>query len=545
MATLRITTPDGRERVIPLSRRPLRLGRSEVCDVVLSDDVEVSREHAEIWVDEEGRVVVADLGSKNGTRVDDGDPFRRASRIAYYSVRIGDHAGSLEGVSLRPGPDARSRVQFAPDFPTHGGDTKFFPSSKRLDLNQQRLALLISLTERIGGAFDRKQLLEQALDACCEALQFDRGLIALRTPRGETEHPVTRNVARDETGAFRISSTLINRALVHGERAIVNNPAKDLDGRLTESLVRFPISSALSVPILHRDEILGVIYGDRITQGAPYQPADVDFLAAIAQQVGVGLANLRLFQEYARSQRMFAELDRARAIQRQLLPAEPFELGRVRIEGHNVASSTVSGDYFDYFPIGSDKLGFIIADVTGHGLAAALIMANLQAALHVALRAQTALCDLAAGLNSLLYRNTSPLVFVTGILGMIDVYDGTVEFVSAGHPGPIVINGRTVRVLETENSLPFGVEPDESFHVQRLPAGDSNAVLFFTDGIPDAANPTGARLGMDPLLRALRRCPESDPPQLIAAALDSVQHHLGGAPVNDDMTLLAVRLNPS
>ena len=259
-------------------------------------------------------------------------------------------------------------------------DTQFFPSTRGFDLNQQRLSLLIQLTERICGVFERKQLLEEALDACCDALGFERGLVVLKTQRGDTELPVARNVQRDETGAFKVSRTLINRALIQGERAIVNNPATDLDGNLSESLVRFPICSALCVPILNRGDVLGAIYGDRITQGSTYSAEDVDFLAAIAQQVGVGITNLKLFKDHAQSQAVYAELQRARVIQQELLPASPLSSGCMKIQGTNEPSSAVSGDYFDYFSLGDDKIGIIIADVTGHGLPAALVMANLQSA---------------------------------------------------------------------------------------------------------------------------------------------------------------------
>ena len=395
MPTLVVYNPDHTRRItVELGDRTLKVGRADSCDIVLREDAEVSREHAEVLLDDQGRIVVTDRGSKNGTRVDEGAAFRDDRRVASRSIRIGGHLIRILGAPT-PAEDPPTPVTFTPDEHTPTSDTQFFPSSRGPELNQQRLSLLIQLTERIGGVFERKQLLEEALDACCEALDFERGLIALKTQRGETELPVTRNVDRDETGAFKISRTLINRALVGGERAIVNNPATDLAGNISESFARFPICSALCVPILYRNEILGVIYGDRVTRASTYQPGDVDFLAAIAQQVGVGLANLRLFQEHVRSQRMYAELEQARQIQQRLLPSAPLQIGRVAIEGYNQASSAVSGDYYDYFDLEDGRVGIIIADVTGHGLPAALMMANLQSAIRVALSAELSLPDLA------------------------------------------------------------------------------------------------------------------------------------------------------
>jgi sigma-B regulation protein RsbU (phosphoserine phosphatase) len=543
MPSLVVYGPDGtRKATVEVTGRPLKIGRADTCDIVLRDDAEVSRIHAEVTLDDQGRVVVTDKGSKNGTRVDEGMVFRAAQRTASRSVRVGEHLIQVLGAPLaRTTPEPP--VMFAPDQPAQASDTQFFPSSRGLDLNQQRLALLIQLTERIGGVFERKQLLEQALDACCEALGFDRVLIALKTQRGDTELPVTRNVERDETGAFKVSRTLINRALLGGERAIVNNPATDLVGSLSDSLVRFPICSALCVPILYRNEILGVIYGDRITQASTYQPEDVDFLAAIAQHVGVGLANLRLFQEHLRSQRVYAELEQARLIQRQLLPAAPLRLGRVMVEGYNEASSAVSGDYFDYFDLEDGRVGIIIADVTGHGLPAALVMANLQSAIRVALSADIALPELATRVNKLICRNTASHVFITAILGTIDTQTGLIEYVGAGHPCPLLLGEGEIRNPEDRNSLPLGINPNESYEVTRIDPGDRlAAVLFYTDGLIEATGHDGRILGLEPITMALASLSEFLPTTIIRTARGLVREHLGGLANMDDMTLLAVQV---
>ncbi len=540
MPQLVVHAPDGSKSVFELARQSLKVGRADGCDIVLRHDAEVSRVHAEIGLDERGRIVVSDRGSKNGTRVDDGEAFRNTRRVAYRTVQIGEHEIELIGAPPRT-TDAPASVRFRNDEGSTILDTHVFPSTRSLDLNQQRLSLLIQLAERIGGVFERKQLLEQALDACCEALGFERGLIALKTQRGDTELPVTRNVDQDETGAYKVSRTLINRAMIHGERAIVNNPATDLSGNLSESLVRFPICSALCVPILNRNNVLGVIYGDRVTQASTYQPGDVDFLAAIAQQVGVGLANLQLFQEHVRSQKMFAELRQARDIQNKLLPEEPLELGAVVIDGWNEASSAVSGDLYDYFELDDGRVGLIIADVTGHGLAAALLMANLQSAVRVALSARTPLPELAARVNRLVCRNTSSHVFITAILGTLDPRTGELEYVNAGHPPPVRILRGAATAPDEEGALPLGVDPAETYRVSTLTLGtEAASVLFYTDGLSEAMNRAGELLGTDALLARMAGLASASASAIIRCACDIVHEHLGGAERTDDMTLLAV-----
>ena len=540
MPALVVRFRDGGCRTVPLSQRPVTLGRADTCDIVLPHDGEVSREHALVWLDETGRVLVADKDSKNGTRVDAGEPFHNAVRPAAQLIRVGDY--ELEIIGTQPYVLHESQVRFQPDLPSDSDHTRFFPSTRGFDLNQQRLSLLMSLTERIGGTFEPKQLLQQALDACCDALGFERGLIALKTPRGEPELPVTRNLPRDETGAYKVSRTLINRALVEGQRAVVNNPAVDLVDKLSESLVRFPICSALCVPILHREKILGVIYGDRITRATTYTPEDVDFLAAIAQQVGVGLENVRLFQAYLETEKLKLELHQARAIQEDLFPSGALKTGRVILAGHNEPSETVGGDYYDYFDLGDGRVGLIIADVTGHGLAAALVMAHLKGAVRVALTADAPLHVVAAGLNRMMYSSTRSNVFITAILGRVDVTTGAIEYVNAGHPGPLLLRHGRAEPEKDGLALPFGIELDEQYTVQRIePAHDLEGALFYTDGLTEAANPTGHLLSVAPVADALAALPSRCTEAVLDALLALVRQHLGSGKCADDLTLMAVQ----
>jgi serine phosphatase RsbU (regulator of sigma subunit) len=542
MPALLVRVPGAPDRTVELSDQPVSLGRSETCDVSLPGD-EVSREHAEVWIDEHGRVLVADKRSKNGSRVDFGEVFRNKVCAARQWLHVGEF--DIEIVGSTHGDEAgldETAVRFQPDTSAETGQRSFFPSSRGLDLNQQRLTALMSLTERIAGAFERKQLLEQALEACCESLGFERGLIVLKTARGETELPVTRNVQKDETGAYTISRTLINRALVDGERAVVNDPAVDLAGRITDSLVRFPIRSALCVPILHRDEILGVVYGDRITQASTYTEHDVDFLAAIARQVGVGIANLRMFEKQLEMQRVIEELKQARTIQRGLLPARPLRTGRIVLAGYNQPSSAVGGDYFDHFPLSDGRIGFTIADVTGHGLPAALVMANLQAAVHVALGAQTPLEDVAARLNRLVCDNTDTNVFITAIIGRIDPTTGSMQYMNAGHPAPLLLQRGDVVPLEEGHSLPLGVERDETFAVHAItPSPTLDAILLYTDGLIEACNADGDQLDIAPVMASLATADDRSADGLLRTALGVVNAHLGTAKNSDDLTLLAMQ----
>jgi len=252
--------------------------------------------------------------------------------------------------------------------------------------------------------------------------------------------------------------------------------------------------------------------------------------------------NLRLLTEHMRAQKVYAELEQARTIQRHLLPDEALTVERVTLEGYNEASSAVSGDYFDYFDLEDGRVGIIIADVTGHGLPAALLMANLQAAVRVALSAEVALPDLADRVNKLVCRNTASHVFITGILGTVNTSSGLLEYVSAGHPSPLLFTEKGVVARTHENALPLGIEPDERYHVHRVdPDEGVRAALFYTDGLIEAIDREGQMLGLENIIGGLGSLRELSTGLIIRSARTIMREFLAGVTRMDDMTLLALQ----
>jgi sigma-B regulation protein RsbU (phosphoserine phosphatase) len=186
-------------------------------------------------------------------------------------------------------------------------------------------------------------------------------------------------------------------------------------------------------------------------------------------------------------------------------------------------------------------VGIIIADVTGHGLPAALVMANMQAAVRVSLPANMTLPEIATRLNALVCQNTGTDVFITAIVGRIDLETGAIEFVSAGHPGPLLLHANGTEVIEPENSLPFGIDEEDTYQAHRIEPNESlRAVLFYTDGLVEAENAEGQLSGEEPVLRAMRAIGDPTPRNVIQAAIDAVHAHTGVTRLADDMTLLAL-----
>ena len=288
MAELVITLTDGRVIRQPLGSDPLTIGRDTTCDVTI-DDPGTSRRHVRFSATTAG-FIVEDLGSKNGTLVND-------APATSQPLRDGDQV--LIGSTLAVFHDRSSQPQTSvviTDDATISHATRYAARDKQLELSRQRLQMIYELGERLTTVQDRRQLLDSAVAICSEMLHFERVAIGIRRPKSRLlDWPVVHNL-RGASGELTISRTLFNRALEHGERAIFteDDPRRNDP---TVSMVQHGIRSAMCVPLIHGDQVLGVIYGDKTRSSVAYTDEDIDFLAGIAQQVSIGLINAPLVEE--------------------------------------------------------------------------------------------------------------------------------------------------------------------------------------------------------------------------------------------------------
>ena len=281
---LSIKLPNGQVRRFRLAGRPVVIGRDAQCDLPI-DDPGASRRHARIVPVPEG-FLVEDMGSKNGTLVNE-MPCRSTLLNDRDEVKIG--STSITFAAAIAGPTTSVVIT---DEPSTAHATRYIGREKEIDLSKRRLQFIYDLSARLTTLQSRETLLENAMDVCADMLQFERGAIGVRRRDSHLlDWPVVRNL-RGAEGELTISRTLLMRALEQGERAIFIDDGGSVDP--TVSMVQHGIRSAMCVPLLHHDETFGVIYGDRTTTPTPYTNEDIDFLAAIAQQVSIGLINVRL-----------------------------------------------------------------------------------------------------------------------------------------------------------------------------------------------------------------------------------------------------------
>jgi serine phosphatase RsbU (regulator of sigma subunit) len=244
-------------------------------------------------------------------------------------------------------------------------------------------------------------------------------------------------------------------------------------------------------------------------------------------------------------ERLEGELALARQIQQRLLPQSAPHLPGYALAGLSVPARHVGGDYYDFICLPQNRLLFIMADVSGKGAPAALLMSSVRAALHSMPTGRERPAEIAARLNAFVLASTSLSEFVTLFLGLLDCRTGDLLYVNAGHEPPYLIHpdGSVERLAL--GGLLLGAFAHATYEdaAARLAPGDT--LFLYTDGLSEAINPTGEMFGEDNIGQVLQAAPGEEPRAFLDRVLETVQGFAGSAEPSDDITLVAVRRVPS
>ncbi len=283
-----------------------------------------------------------------------------------------------------------------------------------------------------------------------------------------------------------------------------------------------------------------MLIGKKLSKG-DFSDNDILFIEALGNTAIAALENERLFREEIEKKKLESELGIALEIQRNLLPQKPPKLKNFDIYGVTIPSRHVGGDYFDYIKISENKYLLAIADVSGKGIPASLIMANMQAALHLLTKSEFTLINLIQRTNYLIYNNTSADKFVTGFFCIIDDDNSTIEYLNAGHNPPYLIENDDVEMLK-EGGLILGfMEKPPSYHSKTLKIGENQLIVCFTDGVNEARDIIGNEYGDDRLI-LLSKQNQTFSAEIIAKnIIQDVSNFVNGNTQYDDITLLIIK----
>lgn len=270
-------------------------------------------------------------------------------------------------------------------------------------------------------------------------------------------------------------------------------------------------------------------------------PHSVEF-ARLAETFNRMASDLRRNQEQLVAQeRLRKELEIGRRIQKDLLPQEPLRSSSAEVGGMSVPAREVGGDFFNYFPVYDGEVALLLGDVSGKGVGAALLMANLQATLRARLAVEPDLARLVDALDRELDTNEPLSAYVTLFVAILDTSTGMLRYVNAGHNTQFVTRSTGGVERLVSSGRPPGLYPGGGYLEERVALGEGDSLFLFTDGIVEAEDESGEPFGMDRLEAVLSVHRADDLDRLLGGAYEAVMTHRGPHEADDDATMLALR----
>lgn len=518
----------------------ISIGRASDCSIPIKDRY-LSRKHAEIVADR-GAWVLKDCGSANGTylngsRVERDQPLRTGDRIRLGDTELlfeaSEHNTDRMLAVADTSPSMTISIPVNEIDAPEKADTGDLEKLKTLNLLARELIEDRPADELFGFIVERVLKHTQASRAALGLLAADRSF---------TNVEVRRQDATD-VSEVRISRTVLDEVVEEKKALAFMDISADEKLSRAQSIIMQGIRSILCAPLMIGDTVVGVLYVDYLFAQRQISAEDVRLVAQIARFAAIKLETTRLREEAIQKRLIDEELKTASMIQRGLLPPAPTGVEGYTFAGLNRPCRTVSGDYYDFVRRPDGRMYFVIADVSGKGVTAGLMMAGLQSAFRIFCKSDPTPAELLEQLNGALKDNLPQSKFVTLFLGRLDLASGAVEYANAGHTPPLWVRRDGVQELG-DTDLVLGVLTRASFRPHSLQLAPGDALVLYTDGVSDAENRAGEDLAASQhLSQRLAMMHGADADALTTAIESEVVAHIGDTPLSDDVTLVVVSRN--
>jgi phosphoserine phosphatase RsbU/P len=542
---LEVTRPESAPESVVVSRTPFLIGRgSDTGNHLVLDDPRISRRCAALE-EVDGGYLLKDRGHRQGIWVN-------GRRIAQMMLMDGD---AIEfGLENSPKIVFRRRTaeHYVENMLTRLGSLPTIETTEGAG-GLSKLNLLLEATSLLHSALPLESVLGTMLDHAMSVTNAERGLLLEADDQGALTVRLARGSGGTALAAESIapSQTALRQAVSKRAAAITDDlNLDDLNLKSAQSVVIQGLRAVVAIPlyaVAHANadgsekvagQLLGALYLDSRRTTA-FSNVDRQILDALSAQAASILDNARLVEKEREQRRLEQELAIAREIQQGLVPQGLREFPYLEVKGIHLPCHGVGGDYYDVFPLSDESTAFLVADVTGKGLGAALLTTMLQGALS-GMKLGVAPEKVFNHVNRFLCEHASVGRCATMFFGRINA-GGILEYLYGGHPSPLLIRDGKVSDLYTEGTLPVGLADEVMFEATRIQLEPNDVLVLFSDGIVEAANTQNELFGFERLNEVTAQCAQASIETVMKTILDAVEEFSRGAAQADDLTLLIVR----
>lgn len=409
---------------------------------------------------------------------------------------------------------------------------------KNEDQNQliQELFLLQRVAQRINSTLDMDVLLEEIVNDVAQTFGCSRSAVLLKDDktneliivavRGWTINYHLKG-ERFKIGEFG----MVGHVGATGETYYAPDVTVDHYYQVSEDLTR----SEVDIPLKSHGQLIGV-FNAQHNEFNGFSPARIQLLEALAGHIATAIENARMFQrERMEKDRMIKELSEAQRIQLTLFPSQSPDIPRFAVNGLCLPCQEVGGDWYDYIPLQDGRLAVVLADVSGKGMGAALLMSSTRTVLRLVAESGLPPAEVLSRVNRVLLKDFPTAKFVTMVYAILDPKSGSIAFASAGHLHPLFVDGRGAHFLETDAGLPLGIR-EGSFSERTVEMTAGSRLVFYSDGVTEAMNSSFEQYGATRLQDHV-----ANPSASVQSLLNDVRTFTGGYSASDDVTVVMVQ----
>ncbi|MCX6151448.1 MAG: SpoIIE family protein phosphatase [Ignavibacteriales bacterium] len=406
---------------------------------------------------------------------------------------------------------------------------KLKTANRSLDSKVSMLSSLFELSKEFSGVLETQRVVKLLIYSIIGQLLISNYAVIVCEPNGMT-------ILDSKFPQPLLSAILQNCNPAEIITPLRKEKLKEEYGELVN------IGVELLIPMQIQRETKGLILLGKRINNIEYSESDSEYIYSIGSLAMISIENARLFKETLEKQKMEKDLEIARNIQKNLFPKSLPKLQNFEIQAVNVSSKQVGGDYYDVLRLDDNNILFAIADVSGKGVPASLLMANLQAFLKIIAKHGMELSDATGLINDLVSENTMGENFITFFWGILNDEAITLTYVNAGHNPPLLIRNGNISKF-TKGGMILGIlKTLKPYAMETISLQSGDAIILFTDGVTEAMNKMMEEFTDERLEKLSKQIYQEEAAKILLEIRNDVQTHTEGAIQSDDITLMIIKV---
>jgi len=522
----------GEEKILTSEKSVLAIGRLADSEIFIDEPV-VSRRHAEIFRSDD-TYFVRDVGSRNGTFLNGKRVFQPAALAPGSMISVGASKIVFEPtetlVLLKDRMDEKpsSTVNLAKP-----------PATGQLMAPLVLLEAVAAIARQMVQTMPLESLLDSIVRVCVEKTSAERAAIMLLGIDGNLT-PRAYYSRSKAGGKFAVSQSIAKKAIKENQAILIKDVAGDENLRMSESIASLRIRSAICTPLWNGEKTVGVLYVDTTELDRQFGETDLLFFSSLSGMIAEKIENALLGEIAKEKQRLDTEIAIAKDIQHHLFPKEIPKIEGYDVSCFNRPSREVGGDYFDVIKVGP-CYGIAIADVSGKGIGAAMLMSNLQAILRSKAGIVGGAGEMLRQMNADLLDRVGSGRFVTAVYLILDPVTCRLAYANAGHNPPLVVaTGGEISTFEV-SGMPLGIRSGVDYLPFERTVSPGDLVVLYSDGITESMSKSGDFFGEEKLKQVLGQAHGRSAAEVAEAILTAVDAFREDEPISDDMTLVVIK----